>query len=100
MSASPPGIYALAVYAFIFLPVVVLVLFSLQSTSFPIPPFTGPSLRWYQAVLTDTRLTSALVNSLLVAVDLVSLPPSLLGFLSAWGFARFSCRFRGAACAG
>ena len=36
------ALYALAVYGFIFLPVVVLVLFSLQATSFPIPPFTGP----------------------------------------------------------
>jgi spermidine/putrescine transport system permease protein len=43
------------------------VLFSLQSTVTD-SPFTGPSLRWYQAVLRDTRLTSALVNSLLVAV--------------------------------
>ena len=38
-------LYAIAIYGFIFLPVVVLVLFSLQATSFPIPPFTGPSLR-------------------------------------------------------
>lgn len=82
-------LYALAVYGFIFLPVVVLVLFSLQATSFPIPPFTGPSLRWYDAVLSDTRLTSALVNSLLVAV-LSSLAAVTLGFLSAWGFARFT----------
>ena len=78
----------LAVYGFIFLPVVVLVLFSLQATSFPIPPFTGPSLRWYQAVLADTRLTSALVNSLLVAI-LSSAVAIALGFLAAWGFARF-----------
>ncbi|CAN7614015.1 ABC transporter permease [Mesorhizobium amorphae] len=82
-------IYALAVYGFIFLPVIVLVLFSLQATSFPIPPFTGPSLRWYQAVLSDTRLTSALVNSLLVAI-LSSAAAVTLGFLSAWGFARFT----------
>ncbi|MFD1983277.1 ABC transporter permease [Mesorhizobium newzealandense] len=81
-------LYALAIYAFIFLPVVVLVLFSLQATSFPIPPFTGPSLRWYDAVLSDTRLTSALVNSLLVA-SISSLAAVTLGFLSAWGFARF-----------
>ena len=81
-------VYALAVYGFIFLPVVVLVLFSLQATSFPIPPFTGPSLRWYEAVLSDTRLTSALVNSLLVA-SISSLAAVTLGFLSAWGFARF-----------
>ncbi|MER8700906.1 ABC transporter permease [Mesorhizobium sp. M1273] len=83
------GLYAIAIYGFIFLPVIVLVLFSLQATSFPIPPFTGPSLRWYEAVLADTRLTSALVNSLLVAV-VSSAAAVTLGFLSAWGFARFA----------
>lgn len=81
-------VYAAALYGFIFLPVAVLVLFSLQATSFPIPPFTGPSLRWYAAVLTDARLTSALVNSLVVAI-LSSLAATILGFLAAWGFARF-----------
>ena len=83
------GIYALLVYAFIFLPVAVLILFSLQSTSFPVPPFTGPSLRWYEAVLSDARLTPALLNSLLVATA-SSLLAVALGFLSAWGFARFT----------
>ena len=81
-------IYAFLIYGFIFLPVVTLVLFSFQATSFPIPPFTGPSLRWYETVLSDTRLTSALANSLLVAVVSSALA-TLLGFLSAWGFARF-----------
>ena len=80
--------YAAAIYLFIFLPVIVLVVFSLQSSAFPIPPFTGPSLRWYEAVLGDTRLTSALMNSLLVAV-LSSFTAAALGFLAAWGFARF-----------
>jgi len=80
--------YALAVYGFIFLPVIVLVLFSLQATSFPIPPFTGPSLRWYEAVLADARLTSALFNSVLVAL-LSSALAVALGFLAAWGFARY-----------
>jgi spermidine/putrescine transport system permease protein len=79
--------YALAIYGFIFLPVVVLVLFSLQATSFPIPPFTGPSLRWYEAVLADIRLISALFNSVLVAL-LSSALAVALGFLAAWGFAR------------
>jgi len=80
--------YALAIYGFIFLPVVVLVLFSMQATSFPIPPFTGPSLRWYEAVLADVRLTSALFNSVLVAL-LSSALAVALGFLAAWGFARY-----------
>jgi len=81
-------VYAVLVYGFIFLPVVTLVLFSFQATSFPIPPFSGPSLRWYQTVLADQRLTSALGNSLLVAV-ISSALATFLGFLAAWGFARF-----------
>ena len=80
--------YAAVIYGLIFLPVIVLIVFSLQSTAFPIPPFTGPSLRWYDAVLSDTRLTSALLNSLAVAVTSSALAAAL-GFLSAWGFARF-----------
>ena len=81
-------LYAALLYGFIFLPVAVLVLFSFQGTLFPIPPFNGPSLRWYAAVLSDARLTSGLLNSILVAV-VTSAIATLLGFLSAWGFARF-----------
>jgi spermidine/putrescine transport system permease protein len=81
-------LYAALIYGFIFLPVAVLVLFSFQGTLFPIPPFNGPSLRWYGAVLTDQRLTEGLVNSLFVAF-LTSALATLMGFLSAWGLARF-----------
>jgi len=88
MTRSLAWLYAASVYGFIFLPVGVLVLFSFQGTLFPIPPFNGPSLRWYQAVLGDARLTSGLVNSVLVAVTISTLA-TLLGFLSAWGLARF-----------
>jgi spermidine/putrescine transport system permease protein len=80
-------LYAGAILGFIFLPILTLVLYSLQATSFPIPPFTGPSLRWYGAVLGDARLTSGLLNSLAVA-SLSSLASVALGFLAAWGFAR------------
>jgi spermidine/putrescine transport system permease protein len=88
MTRSLAWLYAAVVYGFIFLPVGVLVLFSFQGTLFPIPPFNGPSLRWYQAVLSDARLTSGLVNSVMVAV-IISAVATLLGFLAAWGFARF-----------
>ncbi len=80
--------YAGLIYAFIFLPVLVLVLFSFQSSLFPIPPFNGPSLRWYAAVLNDPRLVAGLMNSILVALS-TSAIATVLGFLSAWGFARF-----------
>jgi spermidine/putrescine transport system permease protein len=82
------ALYAALVYGFIFLPVAVLTLFSFQGTLFPIPPFNGPSLRWYGAVLSDTRLTSGLINSLAIAV-FTSAIATLFGFLAAWGLARF-----------
>ncbi len=88
MIRAAATLYALLLYGFIFLPVAVLVLFSFQGSLFPIPPFNGPSLRWYAAVLNDQRLTAGLLNSMLVAV-ITSAIATLLGFLSAWGFARF-----------
>jgi spermidine/putrescine transport system permease protein len=81
--------YAALIYGFIFLPVGMLILFSFQGTLFPVPPFNGPSLRWYQAVLGDQRLIAGLGNSVLVALITSGLA-TLLGFLSAWGLARFA----------
>jgi spermidine/putrescine transport system permease protein len=82
------SLYAALIYTFIFLPVAVLILYSFQSTQFPVPPFNGPSLRWYSAVLNDAKLMSGLQNSLFVAL-LSSAVATLLGFLAAWGLARF-----------
>ncbi|MBP0615028.1 ABC transporter permease [Jiella mangrovi] len=80
-------VYAGLLYGFIFLPVAVLVLFSFHRGRFPIPPFNGPSLRWYDQILSDGRLMDALLNSLTVGV-LSSLASVLLGFLAAYGIAR------------
>jgi len=81
-------LYGLTIYGFIYLPVAVLVLFSFQSTRFPIPPFNGPSLRWYDAILSDQRLIDGLWNSLFVAVT-SSTVAVLLGFLAAYALARY-----------
>lgn len=90
-----PIAYAVLIYSFIFLPVAVLVLFSFQGSMLPVPPFNGPSLRWYTAVLHDPKLTAALGNSMLVAT-VSSLLSVFLGFLAAYGFARFRVRGQGA----
>lgn len=82
------GLYMLFMYGFIFLPVVVLVLFSFQGGRLPIPPFNGPSLKWYAAVLSDGKLTSALIHSLIIAVTSSALS-CFLGFLAAYGLARY-----------
>jgi len=80
-------IYLALAYAFIFLPVVVLVVFSFQDGRLPVPPFQGFTLKWYAKILSDDGLMTALGNSALVAF-LSSAVALLLGFLAAHGLAR------------
>lgn len=81
-------IYLVAAYLFIFLPVVVLLVFSFQDGRLPIPPFKGATFRWYGEIFADQRLMSALVHSLLVAL-FSSAVSVVLGFLAAFGLARY-----------
>ena len=92
--AAPAAVYVALVYLFIFLPVGVLVLFSFQDALLPIPPFQGPSLRWYADVLSDFRIMDALWNSLTVAIVSSALS-CLFGFLAAYGLARHTVRGAG-----
>ena len=89
ISASVPSwAYLALVYAFIFLPVAVLVLFSFQDGRLPVPPFNGFSLQWYEAVFADRKLMAALGNSMVVAL-VSSVISVLLGFLAAYALARY-----------
>ena len=88
----PWVVYLVAALCFIYLPVVVLVLFSFQEGILPVFPFTGPSLQWYEKMFANERLVESLVNSVLVAV-LSSLVTTILGFLSAYTLARYKPRF-------
>lgn len=87
MTRALPWAYLAAAFAFIYLPVGALVLFSFTASSLPVPPFEGPSLRWYADVLHDRDLVEALVNSLLVAMGSAALAVGL-GFGAAYGLAR------------
>lgn len=79
--------YLVAAFTFILLPVVVLVVFSFQDSRLPVPPFEGPTLKWYAEILADRALMEALVNSLIVAF-VSALVALVLGFLAASGLAR------------
>lgn len=81
-------LYASAIYVFIFLPVAVLVLFSFQDGTLPVPPLHGLTLRWYGEIFADAKLMQALFNSLIVA-PVSSAVSCLLGFLAAYAFARY-----------
>ena len=81
-------VYLVLLYGFIFLPVAVLVLFSFQDGRLPVPPFTGPTVKWYAQVLGDRDLMAALGNSFLVALVSSGIA-LLLGFLAAHALARY-----------
>lgn len=87
------SVYLVAAYVFIFLPIGVLVLFSFQDGIVPVPPFQGFTLRWYESLFADDRMMSALVNSLLVGLASAA-AATLLGFLAAYGLARYQPRAR------
>ncbi len=87
-------LYATLIYGFIFLPVVVLVLYSFQDGGLPVPPFNGFSLHWYEVIFTDAKLMGALRNSLLVAFVSSSIS-CLLGFCAACGLARYRLLYPG-----
>lgn len=80
--------YLLLVYAFIYLPIVTLVLFSFQDGRIAVPPFRGPSLRWYVSLFANDRMMSALSNSFVVGL-VSAVVATCLGFLAAYGVARF-----------
>lgn len=88
--------YLLIMLGFIYLPVIILVLFSFQSGNLPVPPFDGPSLRWYHKVFENDRLIDALGNSLIVALA-SGLAATILGFLAAYSLSRYRVSFMGAA---
>ena len=94
LRSLPLWAYVVLLYGFIFLPVGVLVLFSFQDSRLPVPPFNGPSLRWYEAVFSDARLVDALGNSIIVALT-SSLVAVVLGFLAAYALARHRLPFAG-----
>lgn len=82
-----PWLYLAVAFGFIYLPVVVLVLFSFQGGGLPVPPFEGPSTRWYAEILSDDDVMEALANSFLVATGSAAVA-CILGFLAAYGLAR------------
>lgn len=80
------------VYAFFYLPLAFLVVFSFNSTRQD-SVFTGFSLRWYQALVNDSRLVDGFFLSLNVALLSATLG-TVLATLAAYALVRFGA-FRG-----
>ncbi len=74
--------YAVAAYAFLHLPLLILAVFSFNSSRFTV--WQGFSFHWYGALFQDRELTESAVNSVVIALASTALA-TLLGTLGAYG---------------
>ncbi|BAU43661.1 ABC transporter permease [Leptolyngbya sp. O-77] len=81
-------LFTLVMFAFMYIPVLVLAFFSFNASPFS-AGWSGFSLQWYQRMLGDTRILSALMDSLAVALLAVGIA-AVLGTLMAVGLARYT----------
>jgi spermidine/putrescine transport system permease protein len=88
-------LYTGAFYAFMFLPLAVVVLFSFNGIR-SVQEFEGFSLQWYQAFLDSESLRSSLVASIEIAVATMVIGTTL-GTLLAFGLVRARTRFSASA---
>lgn len=75
------------IYAFLLLPVVIVVITSFTTQTFPGIPTDGISFQWYSELLGDTQLVSALRTSLIVSTSAAILSAAV-GTIAAFGFVR------------
>jgi spermidine/putrescine transport system permease protein len=74
-------VYAMAAYAFLHLPLLILAVFSFNASRFTV--WQGFSFQWYQAALGDRDLLEAAANSLIIAIG-ATLMATVIGTLAAY----------------
>ncbi|HVY91897.1 MAG TPA: ABC transporter permease [Bryobacteraceae bacterium] len=83
------GIYAALALVFLHAPLLVLVVFSFNSSRFTV--WEGFSLHWYSAALNDPQLAEGLINSVIIAI-VASLLSTVIGTMAAYGMWKRSAR--------
>lgn len=82
-----------ALYLFLYLPIVILILFSFNASD-ALYTWSGFSLRWYRQLFSTTEIWGAFLNSLIVALSSVTLSISL-GTLVVYGAHKYIKRIMG-----
>jgi spermidine/putrescine transport system permease protein len=77
---------AILVYAFLYAPILVLIVFSFEKSRIAVG-LTGFTLDWYAQLFTDQSLAGALINSLFVAIISVA-ASAVMGTMAAVGLSR------------
>jgi len=88
---GPLAIYALGCYLFLYLPIVVLMAFSFNTSRFSVV-WEGFTWGWYRELVMDPLVLTALWNSVIIAVSSMVLSTAV-GTLTAYGLYRY--RFPG-----
>jgi spermidine/putrescine transport system permease protein len=76
------ALYAAGAYAFLHVPLLILTLFSFNSSRFTV--WQGFSLNWYRAAFRDSQLVEGAVNSLIIALA-TTVISTIVGTLCAYG---------------
>ncbi len=78
------ALYFWAFVIFLFAPLVVLLIFSVNKSPTPTLPLTGFSTQWFHEAFANTELTGALVRSILIAIA-AALISTALGIMASLG---------------
>lgn len=81
-----------ALLAFLYMPIVLLVLFSFETSRTPGLPILGLTTHWYELLFADTIIQTAIFNSFLVA-GVVAVLATIIGTMAAFPLVRGRLRF-------
>ena len=85
-----------AVLAFLYIPIVFLILFSFETAETPGLPITGLTLHWYQVLFADSSIQKAVFTSVEVAA-IVTVLATIIGTMAAFPLVRGGIRAPGTA---
>jgi spermidine/putrescine transport system permease protein len=85
--------HAILAYAFLYLPILVVVLFAFNGTERRVTQWDGFSIRWFEVALNDRVVHKALFNSFVIAVPNAILA-TLFGTMAALGLQRVGRKLR------
>lgn len=83
--------YVIVAFVFLFLPVVVVIIFSFNSGRYPSFPLQHFTLKWYSELMLDSRLLDSVRNSIIVAA-VVSFISTILGFMGAYALRSYKLK--------
>ena len=91
----PSKLYTAAVFAFLFAPIVILLIFSFNESK-SLSVFSGFSLKWYQELLRERNTLESVKNTLILAASATAIA-TVIGTMAAVGINKLRCRWYRAA---